>query len=222
MIIFDVKDLARNFLMPTNEPQSVREYLALEVLRYSVELFNDPHRLHNLLGDAEEIFENDYDVMGVAEIIVRHWRHIQKVTRSYGWDVRTKAQLEFKRIGNGFHHARVVMDLEETMARMLDAAHLNHPQEAHVTDIVSDNPSSDVINELSTVRNGETRRRVPVLSDRHPTFVREDTWANGASGNWERYGKNAVLSLQLRGPSRPSEDDRPLYPDVPGVQPGRK
>lgn len=219
MIIFDVKELARSFLMPSGEPQGVREHLALEVLRYSVGIFNDPHLLQHYLGDAEEVFEIDYDVMGVAEIIIRHYRHITKITRSYGWDPRTKAKLEFKRIGKGFHHARVVMDLEETTARMLNEAHLDRPVETHVTDIVSDNPSTDVINELSIVRNGETRRRVPVLSDRHPTFVRDDSWANGGSGNWERYGETAVLPLQLRGPRHSSEDDGPLYPDVPGVQP---
>ncbi|MNM27099.1 hypothetical protein D3C81_375830 [compost metagenome] len=222
MIIFDVKELGRSFLMPFGEPQGVREHLALEVLRYSVDIFNDPHLMQNCLGDAEEVFEGDYDVMGVAELIVRHYRHILKITRSYGWDPRTKAKLEFKRFGKGFHQARVMMDLEETTARMLSEARLDLPAETHVTDIVSDNPSSDVINELSTVRNGETRRRVPVLSDRHPTFVRDDSWANGGTGNWERYGEASVLPLRLRGPGRAPEDDGPLYPDVPGVQPRRK
>jgi len=208
MILFDVKEMGRN--LPTIEKldEEVREVLALRILDFAVEIFNYDHRMNLLLGEAEDLFENDYDIMGVARAIVDQTMKIREGGRRCAWDPRIKVRLETRRIGRGFHQARVVMDLEETMACMLHEADLVNPLSPHVTDVVIDNPGIALNHEITRLYSGKAKRRTPLLSDRHPRAVKDGSWATGGSGHWERYGDELRQPFRDKGPITPTAEAR--------------
>lgn len=188
MISFDVKELARNMMFPNMKEVNVREHLVCELIRGAVEIFNDPHRENAVITELQEVLENDYEVMGSEETIFKMIGALHQAAKTAGWDPRTIAKLEYKEIGKAFHQVRVMMDLDETFARML-AKNTIQPDKEHVTDMVSDHPDMDSINELNTLHTRETLRRTPLLSDRLATFVREDEGAGWRTYDWERFGK---------------------------------
>lgn len=189
MIIYDVRELARNLVMPNSAVQEVREHLVRTMLCGAVEIFNDPHREHTVIAELEESFENDYDVLGSDAMVTSMVKELHSQAKACGWDSRTKAKIEYRAIGKGVTQAMVVMDLDETLARMLDAGSIKPPLE-HVTDIVSDNPDMEVINELNRLHSNETERRTPLLSDRSPTFVQEPERAGWRVSDWSRFGRS--------------------------------
>jgi len=188
MISFDVKDLARNLMIPNMKEVSVREHLVCELIRGAVEIFNDPHLENDVIVQLEEVLENDYEVMGAADMVLNMVAEMRQRAKGAGWDKRTIAQLEYKQIGKAFHHINIKMDLDETIARIL-AQNTIEPDPEHVTDMVSDHPDMDAINELSKLHTRETTRRTPLLSDRLATCVRDDAKAGWRTSDWERFGK---------------------------------
>lgn len=188
MISFDVKELARNMLIPHVSEPNVREHLVCELLRGALEIFNDPHRENAVIIELEEVLENDYEVMGTEDIVTKILATLRRASKGAGWDGRTIAKLEYKQIGKAFHQAKFVMDLDETVARVLEANAIK-PDKEHVTDMVSDHPDMDAINELNTLHSRETSRRIPVLSDRFATVVREDEESGWRVSDWESFGK---------------------------------
>lgn len=189
MITFDVRELSRNFLMPGADTQEVREHLVRMLLCGAVEIFNDPHLEQATIGDIEEVLENDYEVLGSEAIIRDMLKGIRAQAKASGWDPRTKAKIEYKILGKTFNRATVVMDLDETVARIVTAAQPTGDQDEHVTDIVSDNPGMDVINELNQRSARETRRHTPLLSDRSPAFVQEPEVRGWRVRDWDRFGR---------------------------------
>lgn len=188
MISFDVKDLARNLMIPNMKEVNVREHLVCELIRGAVEIFNDPHLENEVITRLEEVLENDYEVMGTEKLVLGMVKEMRRNAKSAGWDKRSVAQLEYKLVGKAFHRITVKMDLDETVARILAKNTIVQDPE-HVTDMVSDHPDMDQLNELSKLHTRETTRRTPLLSDRLATCVRDDEKAGWRTDDWERFGK---------------------------------
>lgn len=206
MITFDVKELARNVLIK-DQPSSVKEYFITEMLHAAVEIFNDPACQMRALDDLDEVLYKEYGFFHAPEHVRDFLAAIRAKVKAYQWDPLIKAKVEFKTIGKGYYQARVVMDMQETVARMMNDCGLDRPAETHVTDIVCDNPGVELINELHPLRNDKARGKVPRLSLIAPSAVRSTENGGWGPGRWDRYGDAARLPLQLRGPERSTEDD---------------
>lgn len=189
MISYDVGEMARNILMPSDTVQEVREQLVRQLVCAAVEIFNDPHRENSVIVELEDVLENDYEVVGAGKLVLGMVAEIRQRALTSGWDSRTKAKIEYKHLGRAFNRALVVMDLDETVARMLADGCLE-PAKEHVTDIVSDHPDLETLNELNTLQVKQTRRGIPLLSDRAATFVREPETVGWRTRDWLRFGRN--------------------------------
>lgn len=204
MITFDVKDLARGLIVLGQEHTVLKEKVAVELLGYALEIFNHPHRRMAIIDDLIDHYEYELGIFGLDTKVVEWSSMMRLAAQRYGWDKRLKAKIEFKELGKGFHHARFVMDLDESVAWILAQ---NTPQddgEESVIDVVSDNPEADVINALAKLHPRKTRKRVPLLSDRNPAAVRQPEETGWRVGHWERFGENA---LRRAGPRVGGEDD---------------
>lgn len=189
MIIYDVKELARNLVMSNSEGPEVREHLVRTMLCGALEIFNDPHRENTVITELQDVLENDYEVLGSEEIVLSVVTELRNRAKTCGWDPRTKAKIDYRAIGKGVIQAMVVMDLDETLARILDSGAIESSLE-HVTDIVSDHPDMEVLNELNRLHSNETERRTPLLSDRSPAFVQEPERPGWRVSDWERFGRS--------------------------------
>lgn len=188
MVIFDVKELARNLLVPSPD-LGVREHLVCELIRGALEIFNDPHAENRVITELEEVLENDYDVLGADKLVTGMLTTMREQAQRCGWDKRTVAKAEFKVVGQAYHRASIIMDLDDTFARMLERDMPKQDAE-HVTDMVCDNPDMDQLNELNQLHLSQTERKTPLLSDRFATVVQEDETRGWRVSGWEDFGRN--------------------------------
>ena len=203
MVIFDVKDMARGLLTLPNEHLVLREKVAAHLITVASEIFNHPHREMSLVDDLIDHYEFEQGVFGLDVVVMETVAKMKQAAQRAGWDRRMKGKVEFKEVGRGFYQARFVMDLDETMAWMFHKEESSEP-DVNVTDIVSDNPGADLINELNKLHTRETRRRVPALSDRLATTVREPEEPGWRVSYWDRAGRR---SLRSTGPGSSGQGD---------------
>lgn len=185
-MMYDIKEIARNFLSKNPIELAAKEQLAVELMEASIEIFNYPHLDNKIIQRLEVIMETEYQIVGVEQTAMKIVDTMRRATRSAGWDQRTVGKLEYKQVGVGYHTARLVMDLDETVAIIL-AQNSTLPQAEHVTDIVDDNPDMDVLNELNRLSSNETNRETRLLPNRSSTFIHENEERGWRVRDWDNF-----------------------------------
>lgn len=189
MILFNVFELAKNLFFEEKVEVSVRQVLAKDMVDSAVEIFNAPHTENSEIGKMMDEWEHSYGVMNIEGVMVGLINTIRKNVRKSGWDRRCLAKVEYQGDGRGFLMARVVMDLDETMAKILSAMPAIDNTEA-VAEAVSDHPDPDMLNELNKTAEKQTLRNLQILSGSVASNLRPDTkrgWRTvhrGDTGNW--------------------------------------
>jgi hypothetical protein len=189
MILFNVFELAKDLFFEEKVEASVRQVLAKDMVDSAVEIFNYPHLENAEICKFLEEWESAYGVMNIEKVMVGLVNTIRKNVRRSGWDRRCLAKVEYQGDGRGFLMARVVMDLDETMAKMLASIPAVDNSEP-VAEAVSDHPDPDMLNELNKTAEKQTRRNLQVLSGSVAPNLRSDSpkgWRSvqrGDTGNW--------------------------------------
>lgn len=189
MILYNVWDLSKQIFFGNPVDDSMRLFLARAVIDSAVEIFNYPATEDKVITELLEPWEDEYSVLGLDQLIVKVINEIKRKTRSYGWDPRCFAKTEYMgpTDGKGMLMARVVMDLEETFAK-ITAEITPVPVEDSIGEVVSDNPNMETLNELSQTRIREASRDFSLLSGRSQPFVRNNEEKGWRTVDWDRKG----------------------------------
>lgn len=189
MILFNVFELAKDLFFEEKVEASVRQVLAKDMVDSAVEIFNYPGCENSEICGLLEEWESAYGVMNIEKIMHGLVRNIRKDIRKSGWDPRCLAKVEYQGDNRAFLMARVVMDLDQTMAKILEALpDGNNPEP--VAEAVSDHPDQDMLNELNKTTEKQTHRNLQILSGSLASNLRPDTargWRTvqrGDSGAW--------------------------------------
>lgn len=189
MILFNVFDLAKDLFFEEKVEASVRQVLAKDMVDSAVEIFNYPGCENSEICGLLEEWESPYGVMNIEKIMHGLINTIRKDIKKSGWDPRCLAKVEYQGDNRAFLMARVVMDLDETMAKILEALPEIDTSEP-VAEAVSDNPDQDMLNELNKTAEKQTHRNLQILSGSLASSVRPDKergWrkvSRGDTGAW--------------------------------------
>jgi hypothetical protein len=189
MILFNVFDLAKDLFFEEKVEASVRQVLAKDMVDSAVEIFNYPAIENSEIVNLMEEWENSYGVMNIEKVMEGLINTIRKDIRRSGWDPRCLAKVEYQGDNRNFLMARVVMDLDQTMAKLLESLpDGNNPDP--VGEAVSDHPDQDMLNELNKTTEKQTHRNLQILSGSVVPNLRSDkkrgwrTVLRGDSGAW--------------------------------------
>jgi len=188
MILFNVFDLAKNLFFEEKVDIPVRMVLAKDLVDSAVEIFNYPGCKNSRICELLEEWEHSYGVMNIERVMSGLIKTIQRDTKRSGWDPRCLAKAEYQGDGRSFLMARVIMDLDETMAKLYEG--LGAPVIDSVAEVVSDNPGPDMINELTKTTENQTARNLQVLSGRSGVNIQSPekrgwrTVHRKDTGNW--------------------------------------
>lgn len=187
MLLFNVKEMANGILMPSGLSRVERETIIKDWIETALNIFNNPSLCDGILDDLLEHYEFNVGILNTDRIVLDLVKVIKHTTRKLGWDSRLKAKVEFKQVGSGYHKARIVMDLDET----LQALSSNVTEPVRLNDVISDHPEVEMLNEIISLRSSKTPRRVPVLPDRRPVVVKgnqESGWIPGYREDYRKIG----------------------------------
>lgn len=176
MIIFNIRDLASQiFFGNPPEDQQIRLALARQVVAGALEIFNYPATEMTVFSEILDAWESEYELLGLEQIIYKVLNEIKQKTRSYGWDPRCFGKAEFMgpENGRGMMMIRIVMDLEETFAKINEQITPPDTGES-IGEVVSDNPDMETLNELSSTCVRQAKRDFSLLTGRSQPFVRDD------------------------------------------------
>lgn len=190
MILFNVFELAKDLFFEEKVEASVRQVLAKDMVDSAVEIFNYPSTENTEVCGLLEAWEGPYGVMNIEKVMAGLVRTIRKDVRRSGWDPRCLAKAEYQGDGRSFLMARVVMDLDETMAKLLANMPVEDDAPA-VGDVVSDHPDPDMINELNKTTEKQTHRNLQILSGSVAPNLRPDTkrgWRSVQRGDENAWG----------------------------------
>ena len=144
---------------------------AERLVDYIVEYVNSkPYELRQgVLLEVDNLFRDVTPGVDVVSIVERFGNDIEEKQRECCWDARVHIKAQYKRFGRGYCRVFFVMDLESTVDvfNNTDPDYYDGIKEA-LTEMVSDNPSSDVIlayHEKVIQESSETHH-VPKLHDR--------------------------------------------------------
>lgn len=182
MSIFDIKQIARELAFPHDEHFSAKEVVAERFIETAVDMINNPSRETALLDIMTEAYEVGYGMIMVDAHILQYVNTIKLDMKRKGWDPRVKIKLAGKKIGRNFYQMQVVMDLDTTLQEAVEddsAYRLSLIEAEKISEVVSDNPDADQLNEFDRTIRGESASRTPLLSDRDSLFVTGDSL-----GNW--------------------------------------
>ena len=189
MILFNVFELAKELFFEEKVEASVRQVLAKEMVDSAVEIFNYPTIENTEICALLAEWESTYGVMNIEKIMAGLVETIRKDIKRSGWDPRCLAKVEYQGDNRAFLMARVVMDLDQTMIRIIESLpDMDSPEP--VAEAVSDHPDQDMLNELNKTSEKQTYRNLQVLSGSVAPNLRPDTergWRTvqrGDSGAW--------------------------------------
>ncbi len=180
MILFNIIEMSKELFFEQPVEASVREVLAKDMVDLAIDIVNYPATENTAIGDLLEKWENDYHVMGLDARMRELLHTIRKGIRSSGWDKRCMAKVEYQGPGKTFLIGRVVMDLEETFAKLHESIAVTHDD--NIVEMVSDNPDLETLNALTNTSEKQTKRNLQILSGQSPSCLRDDTkrgwWGN--------------------------------------------
>jgi len=172
MILFNVFELAKDLFFEEKVETAVRNVLAKDMVDSAVEIVNYPACENTEICGLLEEWESTYGVMNIEKIMAGLLKTIRKEIKRSGWDPRCLAKVEYQGDGRSFLMARVVMDLDQTLAKLLES--LQQESTDTVAEAVSDNPNLDMLNELNKTTEKQTYRNLQVLSGRLAPNLRPD------------------------------------------------
>ena len=173
MIVLDVRNLALNLVLGTDQPFSVKEAIASRIVEAAIEIVNDPTTTNRLLDHLVPIYEGEYRMVSADLVILDQVNLVRKNMRMRGWDNRLMVKGTTRTIGKALHHVRIEMDLDATLNLGADKLTRKPTRPAAMGELVSDNPSSDTINELNDAIDRESRRELTLYPTRSPMFVKD-------------------------------------------------
>lgn len=174
MILFNVFDLAKDLFFEEKVEASVRQVLAKDMVDSAVEIFNYPAIENTEICALLAEWESAYGVMNIEKMMSGLISTIRKDIKRSGWDPRCLAKVEYQGDNRSFLMARVVMDLDQTMAKMLETLPDGDIPEP-VGEAVSDHPDQDMLNELNKTAEKQTHRNLQILSGSVAPNLRPDT-----------------------------------------------
>lgn len=177
MSVFDIKQMGRNLIFLKDQHASAKEVVAERLIEAAVEVINFPKSSHTALFEGlAEIYELEMGLPRVDETVMNLVEEIKSDMARLGWDPRVKIKLETKKLSNTFHRVTVQMDLDATIlaeAKSVRRTH-NKARRPEITDVVSDNPDAELLNEFDRELSRQLKHRTPLLSDRDWGFVSSD------------------------------------------------
>lgn len=190
MILFNVLELAKELFFEDKVEPSVKTVLAKEMVDTAVDIFNHPETESTAIAALLETWELSYKVLGLDERMQGLIKVIHANVRTYGWDPRCLAKIEYKGNGKTLMIGRVVMDLEQTFAKLHES--IATSQDTNIVEVVSDNPDLETLNALSKTSDDQTYRTLQILSGRSPSNLRPDEEQGWRVHQWENTGGRGV------------------------------
>lgn len=171
MIGFDVREIANALIMEKKECLLAKEAIIQELITMAVEIVNHPHRENSIMDSIEFDFEMEYGIPNIHRLIRKFVDHINKEKDKREWDKRLLVKVEFRSILRSYHRAIIFMDLETTFLLRGNDLLADMAEEQEISELVDANPNLEDLNELLGKIDSESRRKPPVLSNRHKQNV---------------------------------------------------
>lgn len=190
MILFNVLDMAKELFFEEKVEASVRGVLAKELIDAAVGIFNHPESENTVIAEMLETWEISYKVFGLEAKMQALLETLHTNIKTYGWDPRCLAKVEYKGNGKSFLIGRVVMDLDQTFAKLHES--IATEADANIVEVVSDNPDLETLNALATTSDNQTYRTLQILSGRSPSNLRPDEDPGWRTLQWENTGGRGV------------------------------
>ena len=178
MSVFDVKQMARDLIFLGDQHTSAKEVVAERLIEAAVEVINFPKATHSEMFEGlAEVYELEMGLPRVDETVMNLVKQIKADMARLGWDPRLKIKLESKKLSNTFHRITVQMDLDATVLAEAKSVRKVHTRarRPEITDVVSDNPNPELLNEFDREFSRQLKPRTPLLSDRGGRFVVSDS-----------------------------------------------
>jgi hypothetical protein len=177
MSVFDVKQMAKDLVFLNDQHISAKEVVAERLIEAAVEVVNFPKSRHlELFEGLAEVYELEMGLPCADGIVMELVERIKRDMAASGWDPRMKVKLESKKLSNTFHRITVRMDLDATVQAEVSAVRRTHTKarRPEITDVVSDNPGAELLNEFDRELSRQLKPRTPLLSDRGGRFINSD------------------------------------------------
>ena len=182
MSVFDVKQMARDLMFLDAQHAGAKEVVAERLIEAAVEVVNFPKSTHSALFEGlAEVYELGMGLPRVDSIVMNIVERIRQDMNRNGWDPRMKIKLESKKLSSTFHRVTICMDLDATVLAEVKTVRRTHvkARRPEITDVVSDNPGSELLNEFDRELSRQLAPRTPLLSDRGGRFIESDKNGNG-------------------------------------------
>lgn len=182
MSVFDIKQMAKDLMFLNEQHIGAKEVVAERLIEAAVEIVNFPKATHSALFEGlAEIYELEMGLPRVDAVVMGIAERIRQDMASNGWDSRMKIKLESKKLSNTFHRITVRMDLDTTVLAEVKSVRRTHvkARRPEITDVVSDNPDAELLNEFDRELSRQLSPRSPLLSDRGGRFINTDKNGNG-------------------------------------------
>lgn len=167
MIGFDITSLSATLL--STKPLEKGEQLVLieRMIETAVYAINNPFNHDSNIDRLVETLELEFGVINPAAQICEFREHIEREMAKHCWDPRLKIKMDIKRIGKVSCKAVISIDLEETVMSFIETP---EPKEV-ISEIISDHPTLEQLDELIPTRKKRPARSVKVLPDLKSRFV---------------------------------------------------
>jgi hypothetical protein len=177
MSVFDVKQMARDLVFVGDHHVSAREVVAERLIEAAVQVINFPKApLSELFEGMAEVYELDMGLPCVDQMVMMVVAQIKQGMVKDGWDPRMRIKMEQKKLSSTYNRITIQMDLDATIQAEVKKVRKVHTRarRQEITDVVSENPDPELINEFDRKLSAESQPRTPLLSDRSPGFIKED------------------------------------------------
>lgn len=174
MSVFDIKQMAKDLMFLEKQHVGAKEVVAERLIEAAVEVINFPKSSHmELFEGLAEVYELEMGLPRVDAIVMNLVTQIRNDMAAQGWDPRVKVKLSTKKLSNTFHRVTICMDLDATILAEVKSVRRTHvkARRPEITDVVSENPDSELLNEFDREFSRQSQRRTPLLSDRDSRFV---------------------------------------------------
>jgi hypothetical protein len=130
----------------------------------AVDIINSPQEVNEILHPLCIIYEEEYDVVAPDLVILDMVKRIREYMENLGWDNRLKVKVKFKTVSRVFCMALVRMDLDTTFIERERLSLRRRNAKLSTVEVVSENPSSDELNEFFKVVDRESSSKANIRS----------------------------------------------------------
>ena len=162
MISIDVRHAANNLIAGNEHPYDLKITIASRMVEAAVDIINSPQEVNEILHPLCIIYEEEYDIVAPDLVILGIVKRIQEYMEDLGWDKRLKVKVKFKTVSKVFCMAIVRMDLDATFIERERLSLRRRKAKPPTVEVVSENPSSDELNEFFTVVDRESSSKADI------------------------------------------------------------